>query len=125
MDYDVIVVGLGPDHNFTPGIVPGLESRVVLAAGFSGHGFKSIPVVGEVVADLVTTGGTAYDLNFLSPPAWPRRPELGLGPDVCDLSCENERPGRLGAVLCDLSVRNERSGGQAGRRMGMRRKRSA
>jgi sarcosine oxidase len=58
---------LTPDHNFALGIVPGLGSRVVVAAGFSGHGFKFVPVVGEVVADLVTTGGTAYDLDFLSP----------------------------------------------------------
>jgi sarcosine oxidase len=58
---------LTPDHNFLLGFAPGLEPRVVVAAGFSGHGFKFVPVVGEVVADLVTTGGTPFDLGFLSP----------------------------------------------------------
>ena len=63
---------LTPDHDFALGVVPELESRVVVAAGFSGHGFKFVPVVGEVVADLVTTGGTAYDLGFLSPTRFAR-----------------------------------------------------
>ncbi len=58
---------LTPDHNFTLGFPLGLGPRVVVAAGFSGHGFKFVPVVGEVVADLVTTGETAFDLDFLSP----------------------------------------------------------
>jgi sarcosine oxidase len=58
---------LTPDHNFLLGLAPGLESRVVVAAGFSGHGFKFVPVVGEVVADLVTKGQSAFDLDFLSP----------------------------------------------------------
>jgi sarcosine oxidase len=40
---------------------------VVLAVGFSGHGFKFSPVVGEVVADLVTEGRSRLDIGFLSP----------------------------------------------------------
>jgi sarcosine oxidase len=35
---------------------------VVLACGFSGHGFKFVPVVGEIVADLVQTGTTPHDI---------------------------------------------------------------
>ena len=58
---------LTPDHNFTLGFAPELEPRVVVAAGFSGHGFKFVPVIGEVVADLVTRGQTDFDLDFLSP----------------------------------------------------------
>ena len=58
---------LTPDLGFLLGFAPGLDSRVVLAAGFSGHGFKFVPVIGEVVADLVTTGATPFDLDFLSP----------------------------------------------------------
>ena len=49
-------VGLHPHHD-----------RVAVACGFSGHGFKLTPVLGEVLADLVTAGTTAYDLGFLSP----------------------------------------------------------
>ena len=62
---------LTPDLGFLLGFAPGLDSRVVLAAGFSGHGFKFVPVVGEVVADLVTTGATPFDLAFLSPTRFP------------------------------------------------------
>jgi len=56
-----------PDEDFVLGLVPGLAGRVVVAAGFSGHGFKFVPVVGEVVADLVVAGGTSFDLGFLAP----------------------------------------------------------
>src|SRR4029450_9461028 len=40
----------------------GGTSQVVLACGFSGHGFKFVPVVGEIVADLVQTGTTPHDI---------------------------------------------------------------
>jgi hypothetical protein len=36
--------------------------QVVLTCGFSGHGFKFVPVVGEIVADLVQTGTTPHDI---------------------------------------------------------------
>ncbi|GGF94140.1 N-methyltryptophan oxidase [Rhodococcoides trifolii] len=39
-----------PDHNF----VVDRRGRVTIAAGFSGHGFKFAPAVGEYVTDLVT-----------------------------------------------------------------------
>jgi len=58
---------LTPDHGFVLGPAPGFDDRIVVAAGFSGHGFKFVPVVGEVVADLVIRGETSYDLGFLSP----------------------------------------------------------
>lgn len=55
-----------PDHHFVIGSHPQLP-RVTLAAGFSGHGFKFAPVVGEVLADLVTGGGTAHDITAFDP----------------------------------------------------------
>jgi sarcosine oxidase len=58
---------LTPDRDFALGAVPGTEDRVLIAAGFSGHGFKFVPVIGEVLADLVETGATRFDLDFLSP----------------------------------------------------------
>jgi glycine/D-amino acid oxidase-like deaminating enzyme len=36
---------------------------VCFAAGFSGHGYKFCPVVGEIVADHVLDGGTEHDLG--------------------------------------------------------------
>jgi glycine/D-amino acid oxidase-like deaminating enzyme len=45
-----------PDYN--PIIGPAPADGLFLAAGFSGHGFKISPAVGELVADLLTTGTT-------------------------------------------------------------------
>jgi sarcosine oxidase len=61
-----------PDDDFVLGIHPGSSGRIVLAIGFSGHGFKFHPVVGEIVADLVTDGTTGHDIEFLSPNRLPR-----------------------------------------------------
>ncbi len=41
--------------------------RVVLACGFSGHGFKFTPVLGEVLADLATGGSREFDLSPFDP----------------------------------------------------------
>jgi sarcosine oxidase len=55
-----------PDEHFVVAVHPE-HGNVTVACGFSGHGFKFVPVIGEVVADLVTEGETRYDLGFLSP----------------------------------------------------------
>jgi sarcosine oxidase len=55
---------LTPDENFVIGPV---GERVIAAAGFSGHGFKFVPVVGEILADLVTGAVPPYDLSLFSP----------------------------------------------------------
>ena len=49
--------------------------NVWIAAGFSGHGFKFAPVVGSILADLVTTGQTAEPIDFLRA----SRPALSSG----------------------------------------------
>jgi len=41
------------------------SSRVSLACGFSGHGFKFASVMGEVLADLATKGKTDWPIGFL------------------------------------------------------------
>ncbi|MDG2269533.1 MAG: N-methyl-L-tryptophan oxidase, partial [Alphaproteobacteria bacterium] len=38
---------------------------VVLAAGFSGHGFKFATVVGEILAELALDGDTRQPIEFL------------------------------------------------------------
>jgi sarcosine oxidase len=58
---------MSPDNHFVIGTVPETEDRVSVAAGFSGHGFKFAPVVGQVLADLATTGSTDLDLTLFSP----------------------------------------------------------
>ncbi|NUT02556.1 MAG: N-methyl-L-tryptophan oxidase [Hamadaea sp.] len=55
---------LTPDENFILGAISG---RVVVAAGFSGHGFKFVPVVGEILAGLATDVVPPYDLALFSP----------------------------------------------------------
>lgn len=41
--------------------------QVILATGFSGHGFKFATVVGEITADLALTGATAHPVALFSP----------------------------------------------------------
>jgi len=53
-----------PDGHFIIDRLPGSE-RVVVGAGFSGHGFKFAPVVGEALADLALEGRTALPIGFL------------------------------------------------------------
>jgi sarcosine oxidase len=55
-----------PDNHFVLGPHPGLP-QVTVAAGFSGHGFKFVPVIGEIVADLVCDGATAHPLALFDP----------------------------------------------------------
>ena len=52
------------------------HDNVTVACGFSGHGFKFVPVVGEVLADLATTGTTAHPIGLFDP----RRPALDAVP---------------------------------------------
>jgi sarcosine oxidase len=54
-----------PDYHFVIDRHPEWNN-VAFAAGFSGHGFKFCPVVGEALADLVQTGKTSLPIEFLS-----------------------------------------------------------
>lgn len=52
----------------TPDVIPVIERSpacegLVIAAGFSGHGFGLGPVTGEILADLATTGQAAHDIS--------------------------------------------------------------
>ena len=57
---------LTPDEHFVVGAHPASD-RVLLACGFSGHGFKFTPVIGEALADLVADGTTRHDLSLFAP----------------------------------------------------------
>jgi sarcosine oxidase len=41
--------------------------QVTVACGFSGHGFKFVPVVGEVLADLAADGATEHPISLFDP----------------------------------------------------------
>ncbi len=53
-----------PDQHFIIDRHPRHEN-VIVAAGFSGHGFKFASVVGEILADLATRGSTRHPIGFL------------------------------------------------------------
>lgn len=54
------------DENFIIDHLPGYNNKVVIACGFSGHGFKFVSVVGEILADLAMKGKTELPAAFLS-----------------------------------------------------------
>lgn len=55
-----------PDEHFVIARHPE-ATNVTVACGFSGHGFKFVPVVGEILADLATTGSTDHPIALFDP----------------------------------------------------------
>ncbi len=55
-----------PDQHFVIARHPD-STNVTVACGFSGHGFKFVPVVGEILADLATTGATTHPISLFDP----------------------------------------------------------
>lgn len=55
-----------PDEHFVIARHPGHDA-VTVAAGFSGHGFKFVPVVGEILADLALEGATQHAIEQFDP----------------------------------------------------------
>lgn len=55
-----------PDEHFVIDNMPGMEEHVCFAWGFSGHGFKFVSVVGEILADLAIEGSTSQPIEFLN-----------------------------------------------------------
>jgi sarcosine oxidase len=51
-----------PDGDFLIDRLPGAPN-VIVASPCSGHGFKFAPVIGEILADLATTGTTRHDIS--------------------------------------------------------------
>ena len=56
---------LTPDGNFVIDRHP-KHAGVILCGGFSGHGFKFAPVIGEIGAELALDGGSRHGIEFLS-----------------------------------------------------------
>jgi sarcosine oxidase len=70
-----------PDEHFVIDYHPD-DHNVIVAAGFSGHGFKFASVVGEILAELAVDGSSRHEIEFMRltrladsklPPARPRR----------------------------------------------------
>lgn len=56
---------LTPDGHFVIDRHP-QHPRLILCGGFSGHGFKFAPVVGEIAADLALEGASRHPIDFLA-----------------------------------------------------------
>ncbi len=63
--HSVCLYTMTVDHHFVIDIHPQWQN-VVFATGFSGHGFKFCPVVGQILADLVQSGKSSLPIEFLS-----------------------------------------------------------
>ena len=55
-----------PDQHVVVALHPG-HPQVAVAAGFSGHGSTFMPLIGEVLADLVTERATAHPIGLFDP----------------------------------------------------------
>jgi len=61
------VYDCSPDLQPLLGPVPGIDG-LHIAAGFSGHGFKLSPVIGELIAERIVKGRTSLiDIDFFNP----------------------------------------------------------
>ncbi len=56
---------MSPDTHFIIDRHP-QHDHVVFATGFSGHGYKFAPVIGEILADLVSEGKTGHDISLFA-----------------------------------------------------------
>ena len=59
---ETCLYSLTPDNTFIIDRLPGFP-QIVVASPCCGHGFKFSPVVGEILADLVTRGATDHDIT--------------------------------------------------------------
>src|SRR5262249_19451683 len=64
VNHSVCLYTLTPDRHFIVDRHP-TDDKVVFAAGFSGHGFKFVPVIGAALADLALDGRTDLPIGFL------------------------------------------------------------
>lgn len=64
--------GKTPDDNFVIGRHP-WQPNVILGVGFSSHGFKFVPVIGEILADLALDGATRRDIGLFDPRRYAQR----------------------------------------------------
>ena len=54
-----------PDEDFILDFLPGYDKDIIVATGFSGHGFKFASVIGEIMRDMAVHGETPLPTEFL------------------------------------------------------------
>ncbi len=62
---EVCLYTMTPDGNFYLGRKPG--SQNIYAAALAGHGFKFAPILGEILADMLTETPSEFDMEIFSP----------------------------------------------------------
>ena len=62
--FNICMYAMTSDAHFIVDRHPQHEN-IVLATGFSGHGLKFAPVIGEIAANLATKGETTHPIDFL------------------------------------------------------------
>jgi len=67
-----------PDEHFVIARHPHAE-HTLIACGFSGHGFKFVPVVGEILADLAVDGETRHPISLFDPSRFVASTPLSAG----------------------------------------------
>ncbi len=65
LSHAVCMYTMTPDNHFVIDKHPAYE-HVLVACGFSGHGFKFVSVIGEILADLACSGRSELPCEFLS-----------------------------------------------------------
>ena len=65
VDAKTCLYTMTPDGDFLIDRLPSAR-QVIVASPCSGHGFKFAPVIGEILADLATTGATRHDIARFS-----------------------------------------------------------
>lgn len=56
---------MSPDEHFILDHLEEYDEKVVIACGFSGHGFKFVPVIGEALSEMTLEGKTDLPVDFL------------------------------------------------------------
>ncbi len=54
------------DNHFIIDYLPQTDEKVIIATGFSGHGFKFVPVISEVLSNMARGFSPGVDITFLS-----------------------------------------------------------
>ena len=54
------------DNHFIIDYLPQTDEKVIIATGFSGHGFKFVTVISEVLSNMARSFSPGVDITFLS-----------------------------------------------------------
>lgn len=66
IEYQSCMYTYTPDENFIIDYLPETNEKVIVAAGFSGHGFKFVPVVGEILRNMVMESNKKFNIDLFS-----------------------------------------------------------